>query len=460
MKVLIVIATLISTFLIVYSGILFITSSGNPEKTIKAKHVLRNAIVGLVIVIGAFSLTNILNQFYVQPSKTNQNNLPVITEIKPADTNNGLIETIIDAINGLITNIVTALAKPFMSALDYFTSSTPLMSENQTVFNLWLTTAALADALFVIVLALIGFHVIGGEVLSFQSIDLRHLLPKIVLTFLLINSSIFVIDELIRLSNAMISAVNITNGQSSVWQILLSSVNVTNGQCIAVMILVLILMILTVVLLIYYVGRLVGLFIGAVLSPLGILLSLVPGFKEFSVAFLKTYLITIFILFVHVIILKLAASLFTGLTSSNNPLMSAITGIAVIISLLKTQGLMFQLSCLNRGVYSIKNLGYQFVNGISYLKSRSEKPNSDHQNRYQQTGFSFSSSQASPAKYSRSQPSLKSNRYNTKPVNQEPSNYPVKRSDSDNNYQKDKYHKGVEGINYENRHHTSSNHHC
>ncbi len=100
--------------------------------------------------------------------------------------------------------------------------------------------------------------------------------------------------------------------------------------------------ILSVVLLVYYVGRLVTLFIGAVLSPLVILIWLVPGWRDFSESAAKTYLSTVFVLFVHVVILQLAASLFVGLSGSpDSPapdtLMSMIVGLATILALLRTQ---------------------------------------------------------------------------------------------------------------------------
>src|SRR5690606_33624035 len=111
---------------------------------------------------------------------------------------------------------------------------------------------------------------------------------------------------------------------------------------------------LSVVLLVYYVGRLVTLFIGAVLSPLVILIWLVPGFRDFSESAAKTYLTTIFVLFVHVVILQLAASLFVGMSAaSDSPvpdtLMSMIVGLATILALLKTQGAMMQLSYVSMG---------------------------------------------------------------------------------------------------------------
>jgi hypothetical protein len=78
------------------------------------------------------------------------------------------------------------------------------------------------------------------------------------------------------------------------------------------------------------------------------------------------------VLFVHVVILELAASLFTGMMAGNpvnvpDPLMSMIVGVAALIALLKTQSFMMQLSYVSVGPRTARKLGTEFINGISYL---------------------------------------------------------------------------------------------
>ncbi len=45
---------------IIYGGITYITSSGDPQKAMKAKRILIYAIVGLVIVLLAFTIENFI----------------------------------------------------------------------------------------------------------------------------------------------------------------------------------------------------------------------------------------------------------------------------------------------------------------------------------------------------------------------------------------------------------------
>jgi hypothetical protein len=210
---------------------------------------------------------------------------------------------------------------------------------------------------------------------GFDEIEIKHLLPRFALIFLLINTSIFAIDGVIELSNAMIHAINAASGSSSVWDTLTKVVKDTGGQGVAALLIMVAFLIFSVILLVYYVGRLITLYIGAVLSPLLLLAWLIPGFRDFSETAAKTYLTTIFVLFVHVVILQLAASLFAGMavgTANHAPdtLLAIITGLATLIALLKTQGVLMQFSYVSMGSRNTKKLGGQFINGMSYVASK------------------------------------------------------------------------------------------
>lgn len=47
------IAAMITVGMVIYAGVLYMTSQGEPDKTTKAKHTLANALVGLAIAVTA-----------------------------------------------------------------------------------------------------------------------------------------------------------------------------------------------------------------------------------------------------------------------------------------------------------------------------------------------------------------------------------------------------------------------
>ncbi len=167
-------------------------------------------------------------------------------------------------------------------------------------------------------------------------------------------------------------------GTSSVWDTLTKVVGESVCQGVAELLIMLAFLVFSVILLVYYIGRLVTLYIGTVLSPVVLLVWLIPGFRDFSETAMKTYISTVFVLFVHVVILQLAASLFTGMSMTGdgdvpNVLIAMVTGLATIIALLKTQGAMNQFSFVSLGPRSMRQLGGKFISGISHMTSKTVK---------------------------------------------------------------------------------------
>lgn len=374
MTTLSVIAGLVCVLFLIIGGINYMSSSGQPDRLVHAKKVIRNSLIGLTMVLGAATLTAILTHIYNGSSDSVAQAIPSFNAIKPASTSLSLVDVIIKAIIGVLQNIIESVAAPFINALQYFTTGTPLMSANPSVFNLWLAVLAIADSLFVIVVAALGFNLMSAASLGLNEINFKHVLPQLGLAFLLMNSSIFAIDTIIGLSNGMIDALRAGFGDLSVWQSLISITQQTSGLSLAALLIMVVFVVMSVILLIYYVGRLITLYLGAILAPLMLLLWLLPSFKDFAANATKTYLTTIFVLFVHVIILELAASIFASLATSGpnktpDPIMALIVGLSTLVALLKTQGVMAQLTYASIGPKAARHLAAQFVNGVSHVSS-------------------------------------------------------------------------------------------
>ncbi len=364
-------ATLVATFFLVMAGIQYMTSEGKPDKLEQAKRVMRNALIGLVIVLAAGTLTAILLHAYGTAGGTNVETIPILNTVDVKEPGYGVVDLLIKAITGLFQHIVESAGKPFIASLNYFTKETSLMAQNASVFKLWLTTLSIANVLFVLVVALLGFHVMSAASLGFDEIEFKHMAPQLIVTFLLMNTSIFLIDMVISLSNVMIKAVEAAFSSVDVWQVLSKIVDGSVSLGIVALIIMVVFLSLSVILLVYYLMRLVTLYIGAVMAPLIILLSILPGFKDFALTAVKAYVTTIFVLFIHVIILQLAASLFgstINITGDGQPnvLMAMLLGIATLITLLKTQGVLMQMSYVSAGPRALRKLGGQFMTGLSY----------------------------------------------------------------------------------------------
>ncbi|HKU18113.1 MAG TPA: hypothetical protein VJP80_02460 [Candidatus Saccharimonadales bacterium] len=378
LTVLTAIATAATVFITAYAGYLYITSSANPEHLTHAKRVLRNGIIGLFIVMSAAAMTALLNHAYTTPAPGATTALPALQEIQPQSASGGWSEILIDAITGFFASIVTSIASPVLNLLEKLTSTTPLMSTQASVFNLWRIILVIANGLFALVLVLLGFRVMSAELLGLDEVDLRSMVPQILLIFGVMNGSIFAIDAVIGLNNAIITAIHAGFPDTTVWGALASSMARLSGLPLVSLILFVVFVILAVMLVVYYIGRLLVLFLGAALSPFVILLWLLPGFRDFANNLIRTYLMVVFVLIVHVVILLLAAALLDGLAKTSptgipNPFMAVTVGIATILALLRTQGVLVQMSIVSSGTNATRKLGKQFAGGVSYTMNKANQ---------------------------------------------------------------------------------------
>jgi hypothetical protein len=368
-----VLAGLASTLFLAVGGFQYMTSSGKPEKLEQAKKIIRNAMLGLILVLAAGTLTAILSHAYASSAGAMHDKLPTIAPVTPK-ASNSFGDAMLQGIISLLKAIIESMGQPFIQALGYFTNSTPLMGDNSNVFNLWLAIVGITDVLFIGVVALLGFQVMSFEAIGLTEVDVRQLLPQLVLVFLLINISIFAIDAVISLSNAMIYALKSGFPSTSIWNDLASITKQSTDMGVAGLLVMLAFLILAVMLLVYYLGRLITLYLGAILSPLILMLWLLPAFKDFAVTALKVYLMLIFVLFVHVVILLLAGSLFVGLLNGDangqpNTLMALLLGLATVVALLKTQGVMRELSYAASAPRAARELGGQFIRGVTAVNT-------------------------------------------------------------------------------------------
>lgn len=363
----ITVAAVLCVLVIIFGGYYYMSSAGNPEKLERAKKTLRNAFVGFVVILGAGTLVAVMqNAYSSRPVAPTQ-----ITAQQPkVEASVGIGDVVNEAIKGFVKGVVDSIGKPIVDALKQFTTATPLMAQNGAVFNLWIIVVAIADVLFLLVIGLIGFRIMGASVLGFEDVDIRSLIPQIILVFITANLSIFAIDAIITISNAMIQALLIGMSNDIIWTALGGLIATAAAVNIGVLLFIAIAIILAVMLLIYYLKRLIVLYIGAALSPLIVLLWLLPSFKDFAVSSAKMYITTIFVLFVQVVVLMLAVSLFSGLVQGEgNPFMTSLLAIATLSVLLSTNRTMNQLTMMSAGGQGVRRLGNTFVRGVSHVAS-------------------------------------------------------------------------------------------
>ncbi len=369
LTILMSLASMATVFFLIRGAYLYITSTGKPAALEEAKQTIRNALIGLAIVVSAGVFSSLLNTAFTEPSSNALGTALQLNPILPTEETGSLARVLVDAIAGFLQNIIQSATQPIIDGIIGFLTNTPSLVTNSVVFNFWLIIVGITDSLFAIVIALLGLHVMSASSFGFEELSLKELLPRIGLGFLLANTSIFLIDWQISLCQALIHAVlNATGGIGQAW--ILNAFDpaalLSGNTMLITLIFMVIFVLMAVILLLFYISRLMILAFGAVISPLIFLLWLLPRWSDFAESAMKAYLVMIFTLFIHVVIIQLASSFLTVPDQiGTNPFISVLIGIALFSILLKTTATAMQLVLATQTTGAFKKFGGQLLNVLS-----------------------------------------------------------------------------------------------
>jgi hypothetical protein len=368
-SILIPFSSLIAVFFLVKGGYEYITSQGKPDSISHAKITIRNAVIGLLIVLSASVLSSLLTTSFTTPANHLTQTPITLTPLTSIAPSNGLTKVLLDAVSGFLLNIVQSSTKPLIDGVIGFLTTTPSLASNSVIFNFWLVILGITNALFVLVIAGIGLHFMSSSTFGFDDLELRQLLPRIGLSFLLANTSIFLADWTLKLCNTLVWALLSTSGGlTNAW--ILTAIDPmqlpTSSNILITLIFMLLFVILTVVLLLFYITRLITISLAVVLSPLIFLLWSLPRFSDFAEVSIKAFLVLVFTVFIHVVMIQLASAFLTlpGQMGTNS-LISLLVGIGLLLTLLKTSSFMMQLMFYTTGKSALQKVGGQIMNVIS-----------------------------------------------------------------------------------------------
>ena len=371
-----IIASAASVFFLVKGGYLYVTSSGKPEALENAKKTIRNALIGLILVLASGFIVSSLTGIFSASSQAGSGGAIPLQDITPVKPSDGLTQVLIDAVNGFLQNLVQSATQPIVSSIMTFLTSTPDLLTNVVVRNFWLVLLGITDSLFIVIVALLGFHVMSAETLGFEQVEIRKLLPRIGIAFLGANISLFLCDYVVITCNALVKGVlDSTGGLNQAWVTNAITIqNLSNPQSVSIITLLflVIFLILAMLLLFMYVARLIFVSLGAVLSPLIFLLWTLPKFSDFAEISVKSYVVSVFTIFVHVVVIQLAASFLTLPQATGNSLISIATAIGLFFVLLKIPQMLMQMVFYTSGIRSFGRMGTSIINILSSTNSSSQ----------------------------------------------------------------------------------------
>lgn len=359
---------------VIKGGYAYMTSTGKPESLDSAKKTLRNAFLGLILILSANVFVSILSHSINPVNNSGGQEQIEIAQIESVEPSEGLTQVLIDAVAGFIQNIVESSTSPIVNGVIEFLTTTPTLLDNSVVRQFWLVSLGIVNVLFVLVVALVGLQLMSASTFGFEEIEIKQILPRLGLGFLLANISLFLANYAIITCNALVTTIlNNTGGINRAWVV--DAINptalITGSTPLITLIFLVIFLVVSIGLLLMYVMRLIIVALLAVLSPFAFLMWSLPKYSDFATILMKTYLVSVFVVFVHVVMVQLASAFIALPDHSENSLVSIATGIGLFFVLLKTPHTMMQMVMYSSGTNSIKKLGNQIINVVSTDNSSS-----------------------------------------------------------------------------------------
>ncbi|CAN5218011.1 hypothetical protein BH09PAT2_BH09PAT2_08330 [soil metagenome] len=368
LRIIIIISTAAAAFFLVKGGYLYLISTGKPDTIIQAKKTIKNALIGLVIVLGAGMIVSVLKSALISQSTTAPLPAISISSIESVKPSGGLTQVLIDAVSGFMQNIVESATQPIINGIIGYLTTTPSLLENQVILKFWLVMVGITDSLFVLIVALLGLRIMSASSFGYDDEDISHVLPKIGIAFLGSNISLFLANYAILTANALVHTVlDATGGLNHAW--IVNAINpssfITGTTPLITLVFFILFLIVAIILLFLYISRLIMISLGAVLSPFIFLLWIVPKCSDFAEVAVKSYIVSVFIVFVHVVIIQLASSFLVLPKDTGNSLVSIAIAIGLFFVLLKTPSVMMQMVFYTSQNGAFKKLGSQIINVIS-----------------------------------------------------------------------------------------------
>ena len=370
LSIILAIAGVSVVFFLIKAGYEYMASEGKPENLMSAKRTIKNALIGLLMVIGATILVSIFRNSIELNTLDNTTSTLDIEALELANPSDGLTQVLIDAVSAFMQNIIETATKPIVDGVLGYLTTTPSLITNDVIVNFWLISLGIVDSLFIVVVALLGLRVMSGDTFGFEQVELKQLIPKISLYFLAANVSLFLADYVLLTSNTLVTAViSSSGGLSHSWV-----VNIINSETIftpstsaplITLIFLIIFLIVAILLLFMFITRLIIIAIMAVLSPFIFLLWTLPKFSDLAEIAVRSYLVAVFMVFVQVVVIQLAASFLSLPDHSNNSIISIAVAIGLFLTLLKVPGSLNQMIFYVSGSRGFKKMGSQLINVIS-----------------------------------------------------------------------------------------------
>lgn len=341
----------IATLMIIVSGLYVLVSRGNPERLTKAKNVAFGAVSGVVLVVLSGVLINVfIDRQHSQYSDTGKALETVVNQETEAVATDSDFNLFTEFMKHTIRTIIKDMSKSVSDMLKDSVSNTLSPVDAEEVFTLW---ARIATSMTSLMILFFTVRVIYEMISSMGDVgfDVSKLIVTMLIVIMGVAGSIYLIDIAVKLNDSIVNKVfevsytseelNSEATQKEAYESKWSPFFFTDEQIdnasLGLLIMILASSIVSIILASIYVMRTAIIFCGAVLSPLVVMLYLLPGMRSAVFQMIKVYLIWIFVAIPQAVLLILAGTIVSYGAGSGvgGAIFGTIMGIVILYLMVK-----------------------------------------------------------------------------------------------------------------------------
>ncbi len=237
---------------------------------------------------------------------------------------------VIQAIDGWLQSLAAGALPPALRAAGQLLFQTPQYDAISEVEKAWTTVRNITDAIFVLAVLGAGLLVMASGTFEAEY-SVKRLLPRLALAAVLGNASLAIIGLLIRLENAVVTALLGADPSTTVWSQLTAGLAAPNpSQQVISSLIALTAAVLAVLLVVVYIARDLILLVATVMAPLALAAYSLPQTEEIARLWWRIYTAALFVQVLQAVLISIGVQLLHHTDWLGTPASDLVNGLVLV----------------------------------------------------------------------------------------------------------------------------------
>jgi hypothetical protein len=237
---------------------------------------------------------------------------------------------VIQAIDGWLQSLAAGTLQPALRAAGQLLFQTPRYDGIPEIEKAWSTVRNITDAVFVLAVLGAGLLVMASGTFETEY-SVKRLLPRLALAAVLGNASLAITGILIRLENAVVTALLGADPSTTVWSQVTAGLAAPNpSQQVISSLIALAAAVMAVLLIVVYIARDLILLVATVMAPLALATYSLPQTEEIARLWWRIYAAALFVQVLQAVLISIGVQLLHHTDWLGTPASDLVNGLVLV----------------------------------------------------------------------------------------------------------------------------------